>query len=85
MKIKKFQDESENPAPKEVYIQGFLDYWQYASFTELVQFIIDLPFFLLTIFIALAPWRAWALKKILREVIFFSVIALKIAYGRMGA
>lgn len=64
------EDESENPTPKysPTKLQVFLDNWQYAAFRELLLFIIDLPFFILTIFIALAPWRAWALKKILREV-----------------
>jgi hypothetical protein len=65
-----FQDERENPTPvhSPTKLQIFLDHWQYVSFRELLLFIIDLPFFLLTIFIAFAPWRAWALKKILREV-----------------
>ena len=71
--LKNFVDEDENPTPQKPMIKKvlFLEYWQWASFRELFLFIIDIPFFLLTLFICLAPWRYYALRIILKEVFIY--------------
>jgi hypothetical protein len=57
-------DEEENPKPKSQRWFAFIDAWQHAAMKQLLLFILDLPFFMLTIFISLAPWRYWALKMV---------------------
>ncbi|KAH3745997.1 hypothetical protein Pelo_12623 [Pelomyxa schiedti] len=63
----KSPDNDENPAPQQAYVSTkFLSLWHWVTFVQFALFIVDLPFFLLTIFILLAPWRYYMLKHILR-------------------
>jgi len=61
-------DDEDNPAPKQQqYISAkYISLWQWVSFVQFALFIVDLPFFLLTIFILLAPWRYYMLPHILK-------------------